>query len=111
MKVTVSVPAPPSMISVPYAVTYSVLALSVKVSLPAPPDILSRPSLPSIVSAPSPPAIVSLTVPPSRASAPPPPITFSGIAEASPVKVNLSSAAVTVDPSNSEASIVNPAGC
>ena len=64
----VSVPAPPSTVSVPPVVWKSEYVVTLMISFPAPPSILSKPAPPSRVSTPTPHVIVS---------APPPPVTLS----------------------------------
>ena len=105
-KARVSVPAPPSTVSVTRAVVEelenSVSATeTLIISLPAPPEMLSAPrvaefSLPSIVSIPAPPIIISFTLPPVRISAPAPALIVSEPRELAPATVKTSPASNVV---------------
>ncbi len=93
-KRNVSVPAPPSTVSVPPVVWKSALVVTLIRSLPAPASILSNPPLPSNVSTPTPPVIVSPPAPPVTLSLDPAPEMLS--APAPPVRTSSPSPPIIV---------------
>ena len=91
---SVSVPAPPSTVSVPPVVWKSVYVVMLIISLPAPASILSRPAPPLSVSTPTPPVSVSAPPPPDTLSLEPAPEILS--APAPPVNTSRPSPPIIV---------------